>query len=65
MMGTAGCVRHGARGWLARVARMADVWHAEAEQVCREEEKGEDDRWARARKRKKSSLKFGTKVLLG
>ena len=49
-----------------RGARMADgggdVW---SPRQSREEDKGEDDKWARARKRKKSSLKFETKLFPG
>jgi len=58
--------RHGTRGWPARGARMAggggDVWRTEAEQGGGD---GEDDRWARAWKIKKTSLKFETKVFSG
>ena len=39
-----------------------DVWRTEAEQGGGD---GEDDRWARAWKIKKTSLKFETKVFSG
>ena len=57
--------RHGSRGWPVRVPEMVggggDVWRV---RQSREEEE-ETDMWARARKKKKVSLKFETKVFTG
>ena len=65
--------RHGTRGWPAHGARMAggggDVRRATIRARLAEAKQGggdgEDDRWARARKRNGSSLKFETKVFPG
>ena len=64
--------RHGTRGWPAHGVRMAggggDVRRATIRARLAEVEQGgdgEDDRWARTRKRNKSNLKFETKVFLG
>ena len=59
-----GRARHGSRGWSVHVPWLAG---GVATRARRTEQRGEEeaDGWARARKRKETSLKFKTKVFPG